>query len=306
MDIKEKILKLKKEKDAVILAHYYVPADVQEIADYVGDSYYLSEIATKVKENVIVFCGVYFMGESAKILNPGKVVVMPDLKADCPMAHMARVSDIEKVRKEYSDAAVVCYINSTAEIKAHSDVCVTSSNALRVIKALPNQYIYFIPDENLGRYISQLIPEKTFIFNNGYCHVHARISAADILRKKQEYPDAMVASHAECRSEVLELSDFVGSTSGIIDYVEKTDSKDFIICTETGIFHALEMRAKGKNFHAALEDQICPDMKKNTLEKVLNVLETLDNEVVVDEAIIKKGLLPLERMLKLAAVNSND
>ena len=301
-DIKRKILQLKKEKDAVILAHYYVPGEVQEIADYLGDSYYLSKIASQVKERVIVFCGVYFMGESAKIMNPDKTVLMPDLKADCPMAHMITVDDIEKVREEYDDLAVVCYINSTAEIKAHSDVCVTSSNALQVIKALPNRNIYFIPDENLGRYISNLLPDKKFILNKGYCHVHARISAEDVLKKKEEYPNAMVASHPECRAEVLELSDYVGSTSGIIDYIEKYDAEDFIVCTETGVFHELKKRTKGKNFHTPVESQICPDMKMNTLRKVLATLENLENEVKVDETVVEKGIVPLERMLELAKV----
>ena len=163
LDIKDRIKQLKREKNAVILAHYYVPGEVQEVADYLGDSYYLSKIATKVDAKIIVFCGVYFMGESTKIMNPEKMILMPDLSADCPMAHMAQVAKIKEIREKYEDLAVVCYINSTAEIKANSDACVTSSNALKVVKALPNKYIYFVPDQNLGRYVSQLIPEKTFI-----------------------------------------------------------------------------------------------------------------------------------------------
>ena len=305
-DIKDKIMQLKMEKNAVILAHYYVPGDVQDIADYIGDSYYLSKIAAQVKEKVIVFCGVYFMGESAKILNPLKTVLMPDLKADCPMAHMANVSDIKKIREKYNDLAVVCYINSTAEIKAHSDVCVTSSNALQVIKSLPNQYIYFIPDKNLGRYISRLVPEKTFFFNDGYCHVHALINEKDIIEKKQEYPDAKVVAHPECRLEILELADYVGSTSGIINYILKSDSTDYIVCTETGVFHEIGKKIKGKNLYPATVRQICSDMKMNTIEKVLYALENFDTEVKVHEAVIKNALLPLNRMLKLAEVKSNE
>ncbi len=305
-DIKNKIMQLKKEKDAVILAHYYVPGEVQEIADYVGDSYYLSKIATQVKEKVIVFCGVSFMGESAKILNPDKTVLMPDLTAACPMAYMARVAHIERIRKEYKDVAVVCYINSTAEIKAHSDVCVTSSNALRVVKALPNQYIYFIPDENLGRYVAQLLPEKTFIFNDGYCHVHANIRANDIIAKKQEYPDAKVVAHPECIPETTALADYVGSTSGMIDYIAKSDAKDFIVCTETGLFHELAAKVKGKNFHAAKEQQICPNMKHNSLDKVLYTLESFEPEVVVDKELAQAALRPLEKMLQLAAANVGE
>lgn len=305
-DIKDKIMQLKKERDAIIIAHYYVPGDVQDIADYIGDSYYLSKIATQAKEQVIVFCGVYFMGESAKILNPGKTVLMPDLGADCPMAHMANISDIKKIRQEYDDIAIVCYINCTAEIKAHSDVCVTSSNALQVIKSLPNQYIYFIPDENLGRYVSQLVPEKTFIFNDGYCHVHAFINAKDVIIKKQEYPAAKVTAHPECRLEVLALADYVGSTSGIINYIVKSDATDFIICTETGVFHEIGKKTKGKNLYAATERQICPNMKTNTIEKVLHALEDFNTEVKVDEVVIKNALLPLDRMMKLAEAKLNE
>lgn len=301
-NIKDKIMQLKMEKNAVILAHYYVPGDVQDIADYIGDSYYLSKIAAQAKENVIVFCGVYFMGESAKILNPLKTVLMPDLKADCPMAHMANVSDIKKIREKYNNIAVVCYINSTAEIKAHSDVCVTSSNALQVIKSLPNQYIYFIPDKNLGRYISQLIPEKTFVFNDGYCHVHTSIYAKDIIEKRQAYPDAKVLAHPECRLEILDLADYVGSTSDIINYIVKDDATDYIICTEIGVFHEIGKKTKGKNLYPATAMQICPDMKMNTIEKVLHALENFDTEVQVHEAVIKNALFPLNRMLQLAQV----
>ncbi|NCD07876.1 MAG: quinolinate synthase NadA [Negativicutes bacterium] len=302
LDIKDRIKQLKREKNVVILAHYYVPGEVQEVADYLGDSYYLSKIVTKVDAKIIVFCGVYFMGESAKIMNPEKIILMPDLSSDCPMAHMAQVAKIEDIRKKYEDLAVVCYINSTAEIKANSDACVTSSNALKVVKALPNKYIYFVPDRNLGRYVSQLIPEKTFILNDGYCHVHDKISAEDVLRKKREYPEALIVAHPECKTEVLELADYIGSTSGIINYIEKSGAKDFIVCTETGVFHELKKITSGKNFHAASDCQICPDMKKNTLEKVLQTLENLENEVYVDRKIAESSINALERMLQLSEV----
>ncbi|MGL5206903.1 MAG: quinolinate synthase NadA [Acidaminococcaceae bacterium] len=300
MEIKNKILELKKEKNAVILAHYYVPDEVQDIADYLGDSYYLSRVAAQVSENVIIFCGVYFMGESAKIMNPDKKILMLDSNADCPMAHMATVENIKKVREKHQDVAVVCYINSTAEIKANSDVCVTSSNALKVIKALPNHYIYFIPDKNLGGYISKLIPEKTFIFNEGFCHVHDSIGVEDIAKMKDQYPMAKVAAHPECSTGVLEHSDYIGSTSGIIDFVAKSMDKEFIICTETGIFHQLEQKTIGKKFYAASACQTCPDMKKNTLEKLLYTLENLSNEVTVDSETAAKSIHALERMHQLA------
>ncbi len=305
-DIKDEIIRLKKERDAVILAHYYVPDEVQDIADYIGDSYYLSTIAAKAQEDIILFCGVYFMGESAKILNPSKKVLMPDLQADCPMAHMATVSGIERVRKEHPEAAVVCYINSTAEIKAHSDVCVTSANAVKVVKALPESVIYFIPDSNLGRYVAGQVPEKRFILNDGYCHVHTCIRREQVIDRKQEHPLAKIAAHPECRAEVLELADYIGSTSGIIDYVDQTDAKDYIICTETGVFHEIRSRARGKNLYSAEKEQVCPDMKKNTLLKVLHALQRLEPEVRVEESILRKARLPLDRMLELTGMKSDE
>ena len=299
-DIQKKIISLKKEKNAVILAHYYVPKEAQEVADYLGDSYYLSKIAAQAEAKVIVLCGVYFMGESAKIMNPNKKVLMPDLEADCPMAHMATVEKIKEIRKKYQDLAVVCYINSTAEIKANSDVCVTSSNALKVIKALPNNYIYFIPDKNLGGYLSTLVPEKTFILNDGFCHVHDSITAEDVLNMKAEHHRAKVVSHPECSNEVLQHSDYIGSTSGIIDFIKNSAETEFIVCTETGVFHELERKTTGKSFYAASSCQICPDMKKNTLEKLLQTLENLSNELNVETEIASKSIYALERMHQLA------
>ena len=305
-NIQQKIIKLKNEKNAVILAHYYVPKAVQEVADYLGDSYYLSKIASQVNAKVIVLCGVYFMGESAKIMNPNKKVLMPDLDADCPMAHMATIEKIKEVREKYQDLAVVCYINSTAEIKANSDVCVTSSNALKVIRALPNKYIYFIPDKNLGSYISKLVPEKTFILNDGFCHVHDGISAEDVLKMKDEHPLAKVVSHPECSNAVLQHSDYIGSTSGIIDFIENSTDKEFIVCTETGVFHELERKTTGKSIYAASPCQVCPDMKKNTLEKLLQTLENLSNEVAVETEIASKSIYALERMHQLAEGEKNE
>jgi quinolinate synthase len=305
-DIKNRILELKKERGVVILAHYYVPREVQEVADFVGDSYYLSQVASEVKEDIILFCGVNFMGESAKLLSPGKTVLMPDLEADCPMAHMSTLSDILKIRSEVEDLAVVCYINSTAEIKNLSDVCVTSSNALQVINGLPNKNIYFIPDENLGRYIASLVPDKSFIFNDGYCHVHAKIRPEDIKEKLKLFPDAKVAAHPECKADVLRLADYVGSTSGIIRYVQDTEAKDFIICTETGVFHEIQQSTQGKTLHPASSEQICPDMKKNTLDKVLWSLESMNNTVELDPKVMDSARQSLERMLLLAKVKSDE
>ncbi len=296
----DQIKRLKKEKNAVILAHYYVNDEVQDIADYIGDSYYLSKKATEVSEQVIVFCGVSFMGESAKILNPDKLVLMPDNLANCPMAHMADIDYIEKLRKEYDDLAVVCYINSTAELKVHSDVCVTSSNALKIVKALPNKNIFFIPDENLGRYIASLVPEKNFIFNDGFCHVHKSITKENVLKAKKAKPDALVLVHPECTMDVLELSDYIGSTSGIIDYATNSDAKEFIICTEMGVLHQLTLKNPDKKFYSVGIRQFCPNMKKVTLEKVRDVLINENNAVAVSDEVRKKAGIPLARMLELA------
>lgn len=296
----DQIKRLKKEKNAVILAHYYVNDEVQDIADYIGDSYYLSKKATEVSEKVIVFCGVSFMGESAKILNPDKLVLMPDNLANCPMAHMADIDYIENLRKEYDDLAVVCYINSTAELKVHSDVCVTSSNALKIVKALPNKNIFFIPDENLGRYIASLVPEKNFIFNDGFCHVHKSITKENVLKAKKAKPDALVLVHPECTMDVLELADYIGSTSGIIDYATNSDAKEFIICTEMGVLHQLTLKNPDKKFYSVGIRQFCPNMKKVTLEKVRDVLINENNAVAVSDEVRKKAGIPLARMLELA------
>lgn len=296
----DQIKRLKKEKNAVILAHYYVNDEVQDIADYIGDSYYLSKKATEVSEQVIVFCGVSFMGESAKILNPDKLVLMPDNLANCPMAHMADIDYIEKLRKEYDDLAVVCYINSTAELKVHSDVCVTSSNALKIVKALPNKNIFFIPDENLGRYIASLVPEKNFIFNDGFCHVHKSITKENVLKAKKAKPDALVLVHPECTMDVLDLADYIGSTSGIIDYATNSDAKEFIICTEMGVLHQLTLKNPDKKFYSVGIRQFCPNMKKVTLEKVRDVLINENNAVAVSDEVRKKAGIPLARMLELA------
>ena len=298
--MRERIEQLKKEKDIVILAHYYVDGEVQEIADLVGDSYFLAKKATEVSQQNILFCGVSFMGESAKILNPGKRVIMAGEFADCPMAHMVDIAKIQQVREQYPDVAVVCYVNSTAEIKAYSDVCVTSSNALRVVQSLPNKHIFFIPDNNLGRYISTLVPEKEFIFNDGFCHVHTSIHRENVEEAKKLHPNAPVLTHPECTADVLEISDFIGSTSEILDYATKSDAKEFIICTEMGIFFELEQKNPDKRFYSVGHRQFCPNMKKITLEKVVRAMEEMEPEVTMDEELRVKANAPLVKMLELA------
>ncbi|WP_290771262.1 quinolinate synthase NadA [Anaerofustis sp.] len=298
-DIVKRINELKKEKNAVILAHYYVEDEIQEIADYVGDSFYLAKIATTVKEDTIVFCGVSFMGESAKILNPKKKVLMPDASADCPMAHMASIEKIQEIKKLYEDVSVVCYVNSSAKLKSYSDVCVTSSNALKIVKNISSKNIFFIPDENLGRYVAGKLPEKNFIFNDGYCPIHKDMTKKNLLRVKEKYPNAKVMVHPECTDDVLKLADYIGSTSGIIDYATESDEKEFIVVTELGVLYELRCKNPNKKFYDLGIGQCCPDMKKITLEKVLNSLVNNESEVILDKELMKKAYIPLKRMLEM-------
>ena len=296
----EKIKKLKEEKDAIILAHYYTEPEVQKIADYVGDSYFLSEKAREVKEKVIVMCGVSFMGESVKLLNKNKTVLLPDMSADCPMAHMATVEKIKEMREKYKDLAVVCYVNSTAELKAHSDVCVTSANALKIAERLPNKNIFFIPDQHLARYISTKLPEKNFIFNEGWCPIHNELTKEELLKAKEKYPNAKIAIHPECPIEAVELGDYVGSTSGIIKYVTESNAEEFIICTEDGVLYELQEKNPNKKFYLPKEKFQCEGMKKITLDKIINSLETLEPQVHLKDEIITEANKPLENMLKMS------
>ncbi len=291
---------LKKQKNAVILAHYYAPAEVQEIADHVGDSFYLAKIAKSSDADIIVFCGVNFMGESAKILNPDKKVLMPDLTADCPMAHMVAHGKIAEMRALYDDLAVVCYINSTAELKCESDVCVTSSNAVKIVRSLPNKNIFFIPDRNLGRFVSEQVPEKNIILNDGCCPIHAEISLAELLAEKEAHPSAKVLSHPECEREILEVSDYIGSTADIINYAKTSGYGEYIICTEDGVNFKLAADNPTSRFYFPRTRPCCADMKLNTLERLLYVLETEENEITVSECVREKALTPLMRMLELA------
>ena len=300
VDAENKIRELKKQKNAIILAHYYAPAEVQKIADYVGDSFYLAKIAKSSTADVIVFCGVAFMGESAKILNPNKKVLMPDVSADCPMAHMVAEGRIKELREKYDDLAVVCYINSTAELKCQSDVCVTSSNAVKIVKALPNKNIFFIPDKNLGRYVAEQVPEKNVILNHGYCPIHVKVSLEEVLREKKSHPTALVLSHPECEENILNISDYIGSTAEIIDFAKQSEKDEFIICTEDGVEFELIKTNPNKKFYFTKTRPCCVDMKLNTLDKLLKVLETEENPIEVDEETRERALLPLNRMLELA------
>ncbi|MGL4738292.1 MAG: quinolinate synthase NadA [Cellulosilyticaceae bacterium] len=296
----QEIQRLKQEKDAIILAHYYTDDQIQAVADYVGDSYYLSKIGKEAKEQVILFCGVRFMGESAKILSPQKQVIMADELADCPMAHMVDVETIEEMRRQYDDLAVVCYINSTAQIKAASDVCVTSANALDIVKALPNKRIFFVPDEHLGSYVASELPEKQMILNPGFCHVHTSIMPEAVRRAKEALPEAEVIVHPECPKAVVSLADYVGSTSGMIAYVTQSEKTDFIICTELGILYELKQKNPHKRFYGVGHRQYCPNMKRISLEKLAIALENMGPEVRVDTCVREKAKGALEAMHRLA------
>lgn len=301
MTKQEEIKQLKLEKDAVLLAHYYVPAEVQEIADYVGDSFYLSKVASKLTNKMLVFCGVSFMGESGKLLNPDKAVLMPDASADCPMAHMVTKAEIDDVRARYEDLAVVCYINSTAEIKSWSDVCVTSANAVQIVKKLPNQNILFIPDKNLGRYVAEQVPEKNVMLVKGYCPVHEEMKAKEIQELKQLHPLAEVLAHPECNASVLSIADYIGSTTGILKQAAASNAKEFIIATEIGVRYELEKQNPKKTFYFPKTEPVCMDMKKITLDGILHVLRTGENGAAVASNIAEPSKATLNRMLELAA-----
>lgn len=301
MTKQEEIQALKKEKDAVILAHYYVRPEVQEAADYIGDSYFLSKKAVELPHRTIVFCGVSFMGESVKLLNPGKTVLMPDAAADCPMAHMVVRETVEKARAQYDDLAVVCYINSTAEIKSWSDVSVTSANAVRIVKNLPNKHILFIPDKNLAHFVAGKVPEKHFIYNEGFCPVHEHMRAEEIRALKEQHPKARVLVHPECGREVLALADYTGSTSGIIEYARNSADAMFIIGTESGVRYALQQARADAQFFFPETEPVCADMKRITLDNIINVLRNGGNEMEIsDRKTSTAAKRTLERMLELA------
>lgn len=296
--IQEEITALKKQKNAVILAHYYQTGDIIDIADLVGDSYALSRQAKEAQADIIVFCGVRFMAESAKILNPERKVLLPAPDAGCPMADMVTPQDVLKLRAQYPDAAVACYVNSTAEVKAESDVCVTSSNAVRVVKSLPQKKVVFIPDRNLARFVADQLPEKEIIPYCGYCIVHDRTSAADTERALAAQPDALLLVHPECPEEVTRRAHYVGSTKGIIETVRKSDHKKFIIGTEMGILYVLQKENPDKQFYLLSPSLFCTNMKKTRIGDVLNALRLEQFEVTVDKSVMERARVSLERMLQ--------
>lgn len=295
--IKQQIRELLTAHNAVLLAHNYMRDEVQEIADITGDSLALSMEAAKTAADVIVFCGVHFMAESAAILSPGKKVLLPRPDAGCPMADMVTVEDLEALKAKHPGVPVVTYVNSSAEIKAHSDICCTSANALKVVRSLKEDELIFVPDRNLGRWVAKFVPEKRFIFWEGFCPTHERMTVEAVMQKKHEHPDALFVCHPESLPEVSALADHVCSTSGMYDYCRDSAAAKFIIGTEAGILYRLRIENPGKEFILASPALICPNMKLTSLEDVLYSLQTMSPVVTVEESIRLKAQQALDRML---------
>ena len=299
-NIVEKIKKLKEEKNAIILAHSYQNIEIDEVADFVGDSLYLSQMAKNTNADIIVFAGVYFMAQTAKIISPEKKVLLPNLHAGCLMADMINHEQMVNFKKDYPDTPVVCYINSTAEVKAECDICCTSSNALEIVKSLNTNRVLFIPDANLGKWVEKQLPNTEVITYDGNCPVHNNIQAEEIKKAQLKYPNAKILIHPECKPEVSELGDYVGSTSGIIDYVKKSKDKQFVIVTEKGVADRLKRDYPEKEFILIKDDMLCESMKLTTLEEILYSLEHEVNEITLDEEVRRLSSNCIERMLKVS------
>jgi quinolinate synthase len=294
-----KIMRFKKEKNAIILVHNYQRPEVQDIADFVGDSLELSQKAAKINNEVIVFCGVHFMAETAYIVNPGKTVLLPDFEAGCPMADMITAEQLIAKKKEIPGAMVVCYVNSTAAVKAESDICCTSANAVRVVQSLPaHQEILFVPDQYLGEWVEQKTGRKMH-FWPGFCPTHMRVLGEDLIREKKKHPEAIAMVHPECRSDAKAAADEVLSTGGMIRYVAESPAKEFIIGTEMGIIYRLKKENPHKNFFPATDKAVCPNMKRITLEKVLWAFQEMQHVVTVPEATRTRALSAVNKMLAL-------
>jgi len=298
--LSNEIARLKKERNAVILAHFYQRPEVQDVADFIGDSLALSQQAAKTDADVIIFCGVHFMAESAVILSPDKIVVLPDEQAGCPMADMVDAVQLERKKQEYPEATVVCYVNTSAEVKAGCDVACTSANAVNVVASLPeDKPIIFVPDQNLGHYVVTQTGREMVLWE-GYCSTHHRLTVEDVLKTKAQHPEALVMVHPECHPEVVALADKVSSTAGMINFARENDAREFIVCTEMGILHPLKKRCPDKQFYMASKKLVCPNMKKTTLDKVHQALINLEPRVTVPEKVRKQAILCLERMLEIS------
>lgn len=305
IDLVEEILKMKKQKNAVILAHYYQMGEIQDIADFIGDSLQLAQQAQKTDADIILFSGVHFMAETAKILNPDKKVIIPDMNAGCSLADSCPAEDFAKFKRQYPDAVVISYINCTAEVKALSDIICTSSNAVKIVESVPKEKpIIFAPDKNLGRYIIKKTGRQMILWN-GVCEVHEKFSLQKILQLKTQHPDALLIAHPECEEDVLNYADFIGSTSALLNYVKTSPAKEFIVATETGILHQMQKYCPYKTFIPAPPNNTCacnecPYMKLNTLEKIYMALKDEQPEIVMDKELIEKAKQPLLKMLELS------
>ncbi|NYT01847.1 MAG: quinolinate synthase NadA [Methanosarcinales archaeon] len=296
--LEKEILRLKEERDALILAHNYQPGEVQDIADLSGDSLELSRAAANEDCKVILFCGVDFMAETAAVLSPDKVILLPEPGASCPMAHMIKADDVRSLRARYPDAAVVCYVNSTAEIKAESDICCTSANGIQVANSLPQDQIIFVPDRNLASYVARHT-DKQVIPGNGFCYVHDSFTATDVLLAREAHPQAELLVHPECRPEVVDLADQVYSTSGMARHARDSQAREFIIGTEVGMLYRLQKENPGKAFFPLSRQAVCQDMKKTTLEKVCRSLQTMQPRVTVEPGVAARARRSILRMLSL-------
>lgn len=298
-ELLEKIQALKARHNAVILAHNYQPGEIQDLADYTGDSLGLSLQAAQTDAAVIVFCGVRFMAETAAILSPEKTVLLPEKTAGCPMADMITAAQLEQMKNEHPDALVVCYVNSTAEVKALSDYCCTSSNAVQLVESLPkDREILFVPDKNLGGYVNE-VTGRNMILWPGYCSTHVLIQPADVRKAKEQHPQAVLLAHPECNPQVRSLADELLSTGQMLKFAKNSDIQEFIIATENGILHTLKKENPGKAFYAVTQKAICPNMKKITLDKVLWALEDMQYRVSVPEPICSKAKTALDRMIEI-------
>ncbi len=297
VELSKKIEKLKRERNAVILAHSYQLDEVQKVADYVGDSFYLSKIAANIECEVIAFAGVRFMAETAAILSPAKVVLLPEIDAGCPLADMITGDDVRTLKRQHPGTPVVCYINSPAEVKAESDICCTSSNAIRVIASLPNHKVIFVPDENLGNYVARQLVDKELVLWKGCCVTHAKVKPTDILLMKEKYPEAKVLVHPECVPAVVDMADFVGGTSEILRYAETTDANILLIGTEVGVLSTLRSSCPGKQFFLLHPGLVCPNMKKIRLQSIFEALNHNQHQVFVENTVAAKARRSITRML---------
>lgn len=299
-ELHAKLQILKKERNALILAHNYQLNEVQDVADYVGDSYYLSKVVAERACDVIVFCGVRFMAETAAILSPEREVLLPEPTAACPLADMISASDVRALKSRHPGAPVVCYINSTAEVKAESDICCTSANAVRIVAALPAKKVIFVPDENLGQYVARQLPDKEIVLWPGHCPVHAGVSQDDVRIMREKYPAAEVMVHPECRPEVLELADFVGSTADILRRAELSDAQTLVIGTEVGVLHSLKRERAERQAFILQPGLVCPNMKKTRLQHVYDALKQNRHRIEVAEPLRESAKRAISRMLEMA------